>query len=243
MMPTLVLQLLVAAPPVPPAEKPDISCELSGSYIGNAISPVFTLTITKPQKAEWTYSVSDNMFGTVKRAKSEYRGTYEIDGDLAVFTGETVANKPHPVRFGLNYGFPDGKVAFDRLFPNDTGEFSYHRKWFRLQGKEWQPAEERQLTMTLPEKITDAFEVRWKGQRDRWQDGKRTKEPIDVRLRYKRRQADWYALEKPAERKWAWLPGELILDRANGKVVSVTWSNRYIGDLRGFHPGAAVVPE
>jgi hypothetical protein len=237
----LALHLLGASLLAQPAKEPDISCEQSRSYIGNAISPVFTLKIGGPRKPEWSYSVSDDMFGTAKPPLvTEYRGTYEIDGDLAVFTGEQAGDKPRAIRFGLNFGFPDGKVSFDRFFPNAKGEFSYHRKWFRQKGKEWLPAEERQLTLTLPEEIPEALEVHCKGRRVLWDaDGKRSEEPIDVKLRYKRSQADWYTLEKPEEQKQPALPGELILERAKGKVVAITWSNRYIGDLRGFQPGAA----
>ena len=241
MTPLLVLQILVASLSVLPAGKPDISCELSGMYTGNAISPVFKLKIGSPPKSEWSYSTSDDMFGTQKPSLvTEYRGTYEIDGDLAVFTGEEAGDKKRAIRFGLNFGFPDGKVAFDRFFPNAKGEFSYHRKWFRQKGKEWLPAEEWQLTLTLPEEVPETLEVHCKGRHVRWDaDGKRSEEPIDVKLRYKRSSTDWYTLEKPAEQKQTALPGELILERTKGKVVSITWSNRYIGDLRGFHPGAA----
>lgn len=244
MLSALALHILAASLPAQPAEAPNIGCNLSGHYTGNAISPFFELKIGSPPKSEWTYAISDDRFGMQKPPRvTEYRGTYEIDGDLAVFTGERVGQKDGAVRFGLNFGFPDGKVAFDRFFPDAKGEFSHHRKWFRQKGKEWLPAEERRLTMSLPEELPETLEIGWKGHRARWDaNGKRSEEPIDVKVRYKRSQTDCYALEKPAERKWEWLPGELVLEFAQKKVVAVTWYNRYIGDLRGFHPGAAELP-
>jgi hypothetical protein len=234
MLSALILPVLAASLSAQPAKEPDIRCELSGSYIGNAISPFFKLKIGGPPKREWTYSSSDDMFGLLKPPRTvEYRGTYEIDGDLAVFTGELVGEKAKAIRFGLNFGFPDGKVAFDRLFPNAKGEFTYSRKWFRQKGKEW-------LTLTLPAgELPATFEAGWKGQSVRWDaNGKRSEESIDAKVRYKRSQTDCYVLEKPAEQK-AWAPGELVLERAKEKVVAITWYNRYIGDLRGFTPDTA----
>jgi hypothetical protein len=248
MLSALALSVLAASLSAPPAKEPDISCELSGMYTGNAINPFFKLKITGAKK-EWTYSISDDMFGRQKPAlNTEHRGTYEIDGDLAVFTGERVGAKDGDegaaVKFGLNFGFPDGKVSFDRLFPNEKGEFTYSRKWFRRKGGEWVPAKELRLTLTLPAgELPDAFGAGWKGQIVRWdKDGKRSEEAIDAKVRYKRSQG-CYAPEKPAERNWEWLPGELVFEHARNKVVAITWYNRYIGDLRGFHPRYAEAAE
>ncbi|MBY0460206.1 MAG: hypothetical protein K2V38_23060 [Gemmataceae bacterium] len=226
-----------------PTPTPDLSCEVAESYIGNAISPIFKLKIGPPAKPEWTYTSSDDMFGLLKKSKVvEYRGTYEFDGDLAVFTGEEVGEKQRPIRFGLNFGFPDGKVAFNRFFPNDRGELTYHRKWFRKDGKNWLPAEERRLTLPPPEENAETWEVACKGVRILWgADGKKTEEPIDVRLTYKRKQTDWYSLEKLQEGKLAWLPGDLILQRTKDKITSAHESNLHIGDLRGFYPGHATL--
>jgi hypothetical protein len=242
MSPASALIVLTVLPLAEPAREPDLSCEVSGHYTGNAISPVFRLKIGPPRNPRWTYSTSDDMFGTLKAPRAvEYQGSYEIDGDLAVFTGEPAGDKTRAVRFGLNFGFPGGEVTFDRFFPDARGGFSYRRKWFRPRGGGWRPAEERRLTLSLPtEEPAETLEVACKGQRLRWDaEGKRAEEPVDLRLRYKRSQADWYVLEKPAGRKGEWLPGELILQREKGKVVSLSWSNRYVGDLRGFHPGYA----
>jgi hypothetical protein len=242
---TTLLGLLLACPCADPAKEPDLSCELFGHYTGNAISPFFTLKVGKPQKPNWTYTTSDDMFGQLKNPLVvEYRGTYEIDGDLAVFTGEQVGGERREIRFGLNFGFPGGKVAFNHFFPDARGDLTYHRKWFRKVGKEWRPAEERRLTLPAPPGgAPETWEVAWKGQRLRWDAaGKKTEEPVDVRLTYKRSQSDWYRLEKPAEKKWEWLPADLILERAKDKVVSIRESNPYVGELRGFHPGYAELP-
>lgn len=237
----LALHVLGAALLAPPAKEPDLSCELSGHYTGNAINPFFKLKISGAKK-EWTYSISDDMFGQQKPPlTTEHRGTYEIDGDLAVFTGERVGAKDGDegaaVKFGLNFGFPDGNVSFDRLFLNAKGEFTYARKWFRLKGRERVPAKELRLTLALPAgDLPETFEAAWKGRTALWdKDGKRSEEEIDAKVRYKRSGSDVYVLEEPAEQK-AWCPGELVLERARKKVVSITWYNRYIGDLSGFHP-------
>jgi hypothetical protein len=233
-----------------PAQKPDVSCELAGSYTGNAISPYFKLKLGPPGKPDWTYTSSDDMFRQLKDPRvAEYRGTYEIDGDLIVFTGELLTKRPapaagdqpHGLRFGLNFGFPSGKVAFNRFFPDAAGGFTYHRKWFRKEGKEWRPAEERRLTLPAsPGEGAETWDVAWKGERVRWgADGTKAVEAVDVRLTYKRSHTDWYRPEKLPDGKWFWLPGDLILHRDKGEVVSVHESNASVGDLRGFHPGYA----
>lgn len=224
---------------------PDISCNLSGTYTGNAISPTFALKVGGPLKREWVYTSSDDMFGLRKPLTTEHRGTYEFDGDLVVFTGTRADDPTQTVRFGLNYGFPGGKVAFDRLLPDGKGGFSYARKWFRKKGNGWQPAEEWWLTTALPGDVSKSFELHWKGRRTRWDaDGKRTENAVDTKLRYKQDSYSWYSPENPAEKKWEWLPGGLIFEwSADGKVVvAVTWPNRSIGDLNGFHPGADSLP-
>ena len=142
---------------------------------------------------------------------------------------------------GLNFGFPDGKVAFNRFFPGSRGDLTYHRRWFRKEDRAWRPVEERRLTLHAPPKESpETWEVVWKGERVRWgAGGKKAEDSVDVRLTYKRVQTDWYRLEKPAERKWEWLPGDLIIEREKDNVVSVRESNLSVGDLRGFHPGYA----
>ncbi|MBM3982231.1 MAG: hypothetical protein FJ304_18590, partial [Planctomycetes bacterium] len=92
-----VVFLAVVFPDEQPKEKPDIACELSGMYTGNAINPTFTLKIEGPKTNRWSYSMRDDMFGVGARAES-YTGTYEIDGDLAVFTGEQGGKEPKPLK-------------------------------------------------------------------------------------------------------------------------------------------------
>jgi hypothetical protein len=236
-----------------PPKQPDVSCELAGSYIGNVISPSFKLKLGAPAKPDWTYVSSDDQFGRLKPPRvAEYRGTYAVAGDLVVFTGEQVGpgqapaagNPPNGFRFGLNFGFPDGKVAFNQFFPDTRGDLTYHRIWYRRDGKEWRPAEERRLTLPAPPKEgAESWEVAWTGTRTRWDaDGKKAEEPVDLRLTYKQKTTDRYCPDKLPEGSWAWLPCDLVLRRDKGKVVSVHESNQYIGDLRGFHPGYARLP-
>jgi hypothetical protein len=247
---SLLSPLLASDAAAKPDEVPDLSCEASGNYIGNAISPVFGLKIGPPHKREWSYTSSDDMFGMLLPPRvAKYSGTYEMDGDLVVFSGKltdgrpvvAAGDQPRGLRLGLNFGFPDGKVAFNRFFPDARGELAYYRKWFRKEGQEWRPAEERRLTLTPPPKEpAETWEVVWKGERIRWgAAGKAAREAVDLRLTYKRTQTDGYHLAKPAERKWEWLPGDLLIERVKDKVVSVRESNPYVGELRGFHPGYA----
>lgn len=238
------LLVLAAAPGAEPAKQPNLACEAGRNYVGNAISPTFTLKIGGPGDRTWTYTHTDDMFGRAKnRPAVVHKGTYEIDADLAVFTGQSDRQDAAEVRFGLNFGFPKSEVAFDRFFPDGHGAFTHHRQWFRKVKDIWQPAEERSLTLPAPPPPdAKTWEVAWKGRRTRWDDGgKKTEEVIDVRVTYKRAQTDWYSWEKvPAAQ---WLPGDLILQRAaDGTILSVFESNRYIGDLRGFHPGHATLP-
>src|SRR5262245_46796945 len=166
--------------------KIDIRCEAKGEYIGNLISPVFSLSISGPKEKTWSYRFSDNQSGTLKEPiVREIKGTYELADGLAIITGTGITRggdeprKEEPVRFGVNYGFPGGEVHFNRLFPAGDGTLRYRRQWFTRSGKGWTPAEERTLSLPLKglEQGKKVWEVTVKGERARWdRDGKKTVE-------------------------------------------------------------------
>jgi hypothetical protein len=235
--------LLALAQPAPP----DIAVKDQGQYIGNLISPVYTLTIGDAKTKTWRYTLVDNRSGTAKDAPTRVTaGTYEFDGDLVIFTGSHLDDdkKPREARevcFALNFGKAAGGVAFNRFFAAGDDTLRYHRKWFRKTAKGWQPAEEVILTIPRPTPADDAktWDVAFKGERILWgEDGKRTVEAVEARVTFQKGEyiPAYYhtdAVPKP------WLPRELILEAAGGRIASVQVEFPGVGLLRGFRPWLA----
>lgn len=217
------------------------ACDVSGHYTGNAINPFFRLKIDGPAARSWTYTYSDDRYGKAKDASDSRKGTYEIDGNLAVFTEKLAKPMPNgatETRFGLNFGYPRGELTFNGFFPNERQEMVYRRKWFQNQKGIWEPSEELHLTLdcALPEGNPKSWEVTWKGKRTLWKESGKVKseEPIGVTLKYQQYQAGYYYVEKPPLAFW--IPTDLILRGESGKIDSIAVTNGCIGDLRGFHP-------
>jgi len=131
-MTTLSLAFLaISLVPIPDGaadKETDIQCSATGEYIGG-INRTYSLHITNPKDKKWKYQFSvDRLKGSMQMA-----GTYELEGDLAVFKGQT--DQKVEVCFALNYGFPrippdrEGEVYFDRFFPAADQTLRYHRKW------------------------------------------------------------------------------------------------------------------
>ena len=102
-----------------PAKKPDVSCELTGSYTGNAMSPYFKLKLGPPGKPDWTYASSDDMFGRLKDQRvTEYRGTYMIDGEFPAdlydaIWGVTTYGSPEEARSAAKAALENGAQSRD----------------------------------------------------------------------------------------------------------------------------------
>ena len=229
----------VAAPALPA----DIRCEAGGSYMGNAIDLRYSLTITGPKERSWKYVCRDvGPFGRHYAGPSGYAGTYEIHGDLAVFTGKPLRpakGADQEVRFGLNFGFHGKQVYFDRFFPGEDGAFHYHRKWFhRKKAGKWRPVEERILTLRSKGPAGETWKVAIEGERVLWDEqGKRQPERCSVTAVWKKAYR-MYSLER---RPRKWLPGVLWPQKDGGRLLSIAVNVPYIADIRGFHPRLARV--
>lgn len=225
------------------------ACDVSGHYTGNAINPFFRLKIDASPARSWTYSFSDDRYGLAKGTLATRKGTYEIEGNLAIFS-EKLA-KPGldgamETRFGLNFGYPQGELTFNRFFPGEVKkegqdactEMTYRRKWFQNKQGKWEPTEELLLTLKspLPRGNSKNWEVTWKGKRVVWKEGgnSKTEEPIDLTLNYQQYKVDYYYIAKTPLSFW--IPTDLILHGESGRVESIAVTNGCIGDLRGFHP-------
>src|SRR5271165_6140147 len=103
----------------PAPVKKSIACQDKGSYLGNIIDATYSLHICDDSKQTWEYCFTDTHSGTAPATRLTAGGTYDLAGDLAVFTGTLSSDKEKMVeiRFALNYGCPDGRLEFDRLFP------------------------------------------------------------------------------------------------------------------------------
>jgi|GEM_PF-4540962 len=231
------------------AEDRPFACDVSGHYTGNAIHPFFRLKIDAPPARSWTYTFSDDRYGQAKEALASRKGTYEIEGNLAIFS-EKLA-KPGldgatETRFGLNFGHPQGVLTFNRFFPSagkEEGqdaprEMAYRRKWFQSKKGAWELSEELDLTLKspLPRGNPKNWEVTWKGKRVVWKEGgkSKTEEPINLTLNYQQYKIDYYYVKKSPLSFW--IPTDLILHGESGKIDSIAVTNGCIGDLRGFHP-------
>jgi hypothetical protein len=248
----LCLILLPTGVIVADDKKNDIRCEAKGNYIGNVISPVFSLSIAGPREKTWVYRYSDNMSGLLKEPPvNEFKGTYELADGLAIFTGTGTFGRGAPaqaqeVRFGVNYGFVGGEVYFDRLFATDGGTLRYKRRWYEKRGEEWQLVEER--TLALPPKGLEegakSWEVTVTGERVRWdKEGKKTVERAEEKIVYKKHEdtPGYYFTEQSPATKW--LPAELYPTFVKGKPEVVGIKAPSIGELRGLAPLLALRPE
>ncbi|MBL8796502.1 MAG: hypothetical protein JNM56_21560, partial [Planctomycetia bacterium] len=147
------------------------------------------------------------------------------------------------IRFGLNYGFPEGKVAFNGFFPADGQSLRYHRQWFRQCDGQWEVAEE--ITLTMPPSVPDGdqWQVAVKGEHVRREAGQEKRAAIDEKLTYTRTEgSSLYVLHRPKGR----LPFSLF-PHLKGKqleaAVQTVGPHSPFGYLRGFNPSLASLTE
>lgn len=226
----VLLFLALPAAPLGNADTKDIQCQDVGQYIGG-IDRTYTLKVSGPKEKTWeyTFATTGGQAGDIKIS-----GTYELLDDLVIFSGKT--DKGTEVRFGLNYGFPDGKVEFNGFFANGETTLRYHRKWFQKIKGEWKPTED--LVLTMPRSLpTDAkWSVPMKGEHVRWDAaGKETRTRIDETLVYQDQQ-----LQKPRTDR---LPA-FLLPVSKDKQLQAAFPDRRgaintSGWLRGFAPDVA----
>jgi hypothetical protein len=247
---SLFLSCIAAALPLPGAPAPakkSIACDDGGLYIGNIIDAKFSLHIRDGKKQTWEYSFIDTHSGTMPPSKIEASGTYELVDDLAIFTGtlkgaEADKDKETEVRFGLNYGFPDGKVLFNRFFPAPDKTQRYHRKLFEKRDGQWRVREERILSMPAagpPDK--GKWQVKFTGERVRRDKaGKEVRQKVEEQVAYDKGEHGVWILARPV----SWLPGTLVPQKKDGEILSVGGdvSYDYLAALRGFHPFIANLP-
>jgi hypothetical protein len=221
----------------------DLSCEARGRFIGNYISPTFSLLIRGPASRTWHYELKDDCSGTLPEPKVlTAKGTYEIVDDLAIFSGDVASTaeetEDRQVRFGVNFTRTKGEIQFNRFFPAGDGRLRYHRKWFANRNGRWMLQEE--LDLTIPGAVPgESWTVRFTGmRRHRTEDGRERREAIDQTLDYERRADGCYVAKK---RGPSWAPRELFVRLVEGRVASVRIHAPAIGELRGFHPDLARV--
>jgi len=181
MLPCVIL-LSVATPNAPlPPEPPDISCEAYNT-LATGIERGWGMKISGPKEKQWEVRF-ESMIEAERRKVAA--GTYELVDGLAVFTGRS--DKGEETRFGLNYGFPGGKVQFNAFFPATEDELRYRRRWFQKVDGAWQLSEELLLTVprAAPNPDVNRWQVRLTGERKRWDKaGKMTTAKIDKTLTY-----------------------------------------------------------
>jgi hypothetical protein len=182
-MPIYVILLILPAARLPqaPAEPSDISCEAYNT-LATGIERGWALTISGPKEKQWEVRF-ESMIERERRKVAA--GTYELLDGLAVFTGRS--DKGEETRFGLNYGFPGGKVQFNAFFPAGDEELRYRRRWFQKVDGAWQLSEELLLTVprAAPNQDVNRWQVRLTGERRRWDKaGKVTTVTIDKTLTY-----------------------------------------------------------
>lgn len=114
---------------LPEGKQHGIQCQASGEYVGNAINPVFSLTISGPKEKVWEYRYVDAGFGFKAAEEMAVKGTYELDGQLAIFTGQVKHAKKEEAEFraAMNFDHSDQKVEFNRFFKGADGTFHYAR--------------------------------------------------------------------------------------------------------------------
>lgn len=227
---TLAFLTLLAAAPLPAnADMKDIQCKDSGQYIGG-IDRTYALAVGAAKDPKWSYTfeTTGGMGGDIKMS-----GTYMQADGLALFIGTT--DKKQPVRFALNYGFPDDQVHFNAFFPASDKTLGYRRQLFRQVKGAWQPAEELMLSMPRTPPQGNRWEVPFTGAYSRWDDaGKLTRTQIAVTATYLDGQ-----LQKAADHVPAYLIPVVVKQRLEAAYPDPRGRLNTGGFLRGFHPGIA----
>lgn len=224
------LQLAVAA------DDQDISCKESGQYIGG-IDRHWQLTITGPKEKKWDYTFTHAPAGAIAAGDIKTGGTYELSGALAVFTSKEQ-------RFGLNYGFPGGKVEFNGFFPADERTLRYQRRWYKQRNGQWEIAEEIALAMPRVGPSGGRWAVSVTGEHMRRDAaGKEQRTKIDETLNYDKLEGTpQYRLHRPKRG----IPFTLI-PRLNDKqleaVLTTGEGDSPFGFVRGFSPALANLAE
>src|SRR5262249_37886332 len=107
---SLVTVLFLLAPVPGKEEKRSIALKAEHQYIGG-LDRLWKVDIDGPEKKTWSYSFTISPSGDGGDIQAS--GSYEIDGDLAVFTGAAKQKGGETeIRFALNFGFPGDKVHF-----------------------------------------------------------------------------------------------------------------------------------
>ena len=218
----------------------DIRCTHGSFSIGDATTWKRGLVISGPTERRWEYAYSAypcyNPFErttSISRAK----GTYEIEDDLAVFTGAFEGAPKEEFRFGVNYGFVRRwDVAFNAFFPAPGGGFRWHRKWFRKAGDAWKPVAERSLTIWGETPKGETWTLRLKGEGLRWdEEEKLARKTFEHILTYKKRAHVYYRRERPVR----WIPCELWPFVRDGRILAI---NAHTGGTYGFDPSLSRPP-
>ncbi|MFO0967719.1 MAG: hypothetical protein U0793_19325 [Gemmataceae bacterium] len=228
----------VPAPERLPEKAPSLACKIVNSYIGNVVDFEYTLEI-KDKAPVWKYTAIDRSFRGLpfKPTKLTLQGEYEVQGDLAFFT----VTSGGAGKFGLNFQRVKETIFFNRFFLQPDGRLAYVRQWFARRDGAWQPSRLVRLSFAPPDPkaLKDDFGAVVTGQDVRWDDaGKQTVAPITLKLRYKRRDGLYFALEgdNPLAKtlpEVAPLIAVLLLRIEDGRVISAG-PGRSINDLQGF---------
>src|SRR5260370_6875455 len=112
-------------------------CDISGeayNTLATGIPGGWRLKISSPKEKRWEVRFESGIEAERRKAAA---GTYELVDGLAVFTGRS--DKGEETRFGLNYGFPGGKVQFNAFFPAAEDQLRYRRRWFQKVDRAAQP--------------------------------------------------------------------------------------------------------
>jgi hypothetical protein len=241
----VLIGLSVSLAPLPnaPVKAPerDIKCQEAGHYTGG-IGRDWKLVVGDTKDKKWRYSFEELI-------KFEASGTYDFDGDLVIFTGK--APGQGDIRFGLNYGYLEGKVQFNGFFPESDSTLRFQRKWFRLVDGAWKPAEELTLTMPREAPAQDKWQVTMKGARVTWdRQGKETRTQINEIVSFPLKRGERQKPEEGVPPHVHLIP---IMKEQTLEAALPDWGwGRPVGEitgipqgppmLRGFHPALAQLP-
>lgn len=233
-------------------DKPtSIACSYKTENHGNAFSVHAWLDVAGPEKKTWRYAYQhESYLGAKPRTnRLELTGTYELAGDLALFTGKAVVDADgkkttRDIRFGVNYGFVAGHVYFNQFLPVAGDTMRLHRKWFVQRGADWFPAEER--TYAIPadaiQKDSGAWRMPLTAERTRWDEkGEKTSEKFDKTLTWTRDDSKFYSCQRDVTLP-LWLQGAMRPQTLADRVEAIVFADGFGIELRGFHPHIADPP-
>ena len=227
-----------------------IACKTHTEHHMNSGSIYLWLEIAGPEKKAWKFTSKDEIFLFERKGPHirQMSGTYEIEDDLAVFTGKSDVDEngklaEREIRFAVNHGRVGGRVEFNKFFPTSDGKMRLHRKWYTRRGKEWALLEERSMSFPANsiKKGEGVLEVPLSAERICWDEsGKKTSQKYSGTITWAMADHGQYYWHKTPSAP-EWVRGDVRTHFVNGQLESLSFEGGM--NVVGFYLGIANISQ